>query len=1449
MPGGATAKTRGVAMRILRKGWRVLGPLLVLLLAGCGFGIYQAQLWVSRRLPAYLSQQLGAALGRPVTVGRVSLWPLGAFSVRDIRVPPIAEESAAPLVARQARVYISWWDLLLHRRIRVSELWLDDPRVAATVDLRKPQTGQADAVNKLLSLTRFGLQRLGVQDGQVDVTTILRTGERQPVTARNVDAALDLKPTRYHYRLSASRWSGGGLAASDVLLAGAGDARALTIRRSRARFQGGTLAANGTYVVREGDVAMKVQARELPLSNLAPQIGIPSEWGVRGRLTGLVEVSAASGALRAIDGTLRISRGSVTHSQAVFPWTSASARVEWKPARVTLRDIDVQGNGIRMRGSGTVDGDPDAPLARRPFQARGTVDATRTEAVASLAQLLAFSNPVQGRWGMDRVSVTFDARGTVGRLQAARANGHFQAAGLVLHPTPRGAPLVVRAIEGDLERWPNHLHLRNVRAAAEGLTAKGGLTVYPGEQTRLGRFETNAQVDLTSLATLRQQLPDLPLWRTIDPATPASRGRITFSGGGSTNDPKQAAGTGGFRFQEFTASVPPAAGAPGWKMPVRELTGSLRLKDNRLALNDVSLRSDLFTAAARAVVADPAGRGRLSGTFRVASGRWAELPPLRGRVPKGLSGGTLVVEAALPEQGSGFRVQSSGGAGGQGRMPLDGTAKLTGAVYTGPVGGREKTIRLESSTARFRVAGGRVEVPSYRLVTPLFRTSGHGTGLRQAGADDNWLLRGEGTLVTEDAGALARWASGSTAVEGGSLAARYTFSAPSAAPRQAVVTAKVRLTDAQPRLPAGTLPFGPEDSRIRSLTGTFALRDGALRFDDAVWVARGFRVTGDGSLVNRQLAGSFRLTTPDWQRLAGELARSLPVAGGELTVSGRVAGPVDNLSKVPLRGTVTLRGARLASDRNASVPVEGGVLDLKADVNGPLTRLVGSEVDGTFSLRDLLLPAARPGRERVRMSEARGHFHRSGTRVTLTDLAAAVPGARLTGSGELLNVGTGQAAHRFSFGVSGPSLAGLLPVLAPVPGSASGGRFEGTLELSGTARERIARMEGRASVRDAEWTPPGQKTGLKITLMTAHFTRRGSEAILDNVEFRTPGGQASLAGTLQGLGTPAGERHAVRLTWRLEDASGWAARFLPVPGGFTGGLFTGEAKLSGTAKNPSAAASGSFQLRDTGFMPPQRFLGGPVKPITVRLARGVFTREAGRTVLQDLDLDTTVGKATGQVVAQDGGSARIDARAEITRLDDLVDLWPGFKDRLRGGRGELTLALSGPLRRPRDLAGPVTLIGRNGTLTVAGVDELYAEQPFDELSTRLTLQSGGAVRLEQVRMRGPKANLDGQGLVTVDGRVRGEGKGWFTEQFTKKLVKPRILWPIAKLVGYRRLKSDFKVDGTMADARLHLGITRSLAWKLAIKKKVPEPLRKIALGEAPLWSGEAVGRDRIASSR
>jgi len=1385
--------------------------------------VYRAQRFAAEHLPGYLASQLSAALKRPVTVGAVSFWPLGAFTVHQVTVAAGEGEKEPPLVADRARIHLSWWDLVVHQRVRLRALHVDKAIVRGDLPIEDSEETQTDAAATLRALSDLGLRRIGVHDSSVQLTAWDPSGDPRPVALTGLDVVADLTDDDFEIKGDADQWSGGGFEATKLSIRGVGDKDGIRITRSGATFHGGRLDAKGTYVARGGKAALQVKVKDLPIQTLGPELGIPEEWAVNGNVSGLVEIDAVSGKLERIDGSVDIARGFIQRSQAVLPWQQAHAEVDWSPDTIVLRGINVQGNGISLTGDARIAGDADAPFAQRPYSATGKLSATSAKAVASLTELLAFSQPVPGDWTVEQAAVNFSARGTVGKLDESLATGRFTASGLNL-PTPGSKALLrVENVSGDVERGAERLRVRNIRASTDGLVAQGDLLVTPKQVGKPGSYVTHGKVDFTRLTTLRRQAPDAALWQWIAPALPHSHGVITFQATGPTADPENVTGSGEFRFQEFVLTLPTGVGNERWNAPIREVRGSMALRNEKLAVSGLTLRSDLFHGSGELTLSDLAKRATAAGTVHLVSNRWQELPPIQGRIPKSVTGGALQIDVRLPQ---GAIVAKN---------PVTGKLALTGAAYRLDLKGKQRTLPVESATATFEMTESRIVVPAYRVQSAHFTTSGAGTAAPVPGSE-RWQVHGQGTLSAPDAGLLARTFADSNLIEGGKLTADYVVDAPSDQPANLAMRARVRLTDARPQLPDSSLPFSNEEARIDSLTGTFSLARGASRFEDLVWNAPRFQAKAEGTFNAGILDTKFQLLTRQWREIAAELAKTLPVSGGVLTADGHVRGPIATLAKSPVEGVIALRGARLASDKNASTPVEGGSVDLKANVRGTLERLADSAADGTFALRDIALPPMRKNVMPVLVQYVNGKFQRDGTRILLTGLEASAPGARLTGSGELKGVGTGKASHAFTFEASGPALAAVLPAVAPLPGKATGGRFSGSVRINGTAVQQLASVVGQAEVQDMQWTPPGQTIPFQVDSMTARITRTGENAVVDQARLKLAGGEANLVGSIKGLGTPAGERHSVRVSWHFEDASAWASRLLPIPGWFTGGTFTGNAVIDGSSADPARAASGKFAVTDTGFLPPTKFLGGPVRPILVQSFESPFTRTGGRTTLTALSLKSSVGTATGTVTSDDAGNANLRVRGDIQRLEALVDLWPGFKDRLRGGSGSLDLALNGPLRTPAKLAGTVLIAGRNGALTVENVDPLYAVQPFEEMSLSLVRYSDGRIDVKSARMRGPKANLDGKGVIRANNKLHIEGRAWFTEAYTRQIIRPKILWPLAKLIGKRQIKSAWELDGTVREAKLDLGITDSVLWGLAIKKRVPEPLRKIATGDAPIWS-------------
>src|SRR5207253_9797906 len=103
------------------------------------------------------------------------------------------------------------------------------------------------------------------------------------------------------------------------------------------------------------------------LENLARQVGVPKEWVLGGKLTGSMDLSAATGALQRMQGTITIAPGSITRSRTEFPWQNATAHVDWSPKSVNLSGIARVGKSLRLRGQANVGGPETLPFAERAF--------------------------------------------------------------------------------------------------------------------------------------------------------------------------------------------------------------------------------------------------------------------------------------------------------------------------------------------------------------------------------------------------------------------------------------------------------------------------------------------------------------------------------------------------------------------------------------------------------------------------------------------------------------------------------------------------------------------------------------------------------------------------------------------------------------------------------------------------------------------------------------------------------------------------------------------------------------------------------------------------------------------------------------------------------------------------------------------------------------------------
>lgn len=580
---------------MLRRRWPllILSGAIVVGLAAVGF---RMRALVQDQLPGFLQQRLEAALGRPVVFGRLSVWPNGVW-IENFRVPRAHGESVDPLTAKRLRVSADWWQLLTTRRLRVTAVDLDSAQIRLTQG-----TGAGDQsawTKQVLGLSRAGVERMGLRGASLNV---VKPGGRVVWAAQRVEGDIYPGAGRFRYRARVGRLDTPQASLVAVRLAGSGDARALRLDEGKAGYGGGQFEARGSLDSAGGGLAATVRVRDLSLAGLAPQLGVPKEWAVAGRLTGEVTLDALNNSLRRIDGLVSVSRGSLSHAGSRFPWDTARTHVHWTPAGTVLENVRVTGPGLSLAGAARVATPAGEPLTRGRFTASGELRAVRSTAVAAMSEVLAFRKIMGGRWTADTASVRFKADGTVGDLANASAAGDLSIGTLRFRPDPRGDQILINSVAAKLERTAGRLHLSSIRAQTHGLSLTGEATVTADAPGKPGAFTAEGIADVRELRLLRRAVPKAALWKWIPVASETAGGRVTFRLGGPTAADALVSGAGlwsdgRFEVRDFRLSArTPLPGGGVFLIPVNTARGVFRHRDRRFEATELQIDARTFDA-------------------------------------------------------------------------------------------------------------------------------------------------------------------------------------------------------------------------------------------------------------------------------------------------------------------------------------------------------------------------------------------------------------------------------------------------------------------------------------------------------------------------------------------------------------------------------------------------------------------------------------------------------------------------------------------------------------------------------------------------------------------------------------------------------------------------------------------------------------------------------------
>ena len=1495
-------------MKILQLTLRRRWPLLILsgaLAVGLtGVGLKLRGL-VHDQLPGILQQRLEAALHRPVRFGRLTVWPNGVW-IEDFRVPRAHGESVDPLTAQRLRVSADWWELLTTRRVRVTAVDLDGARLRLTQG-----TGAGDRTawtRQVLGLSAAGMERIGLRGADLN---LLKPDGRVVWAAHHVEGDLFPAADRFSYRARVGQLDTPRASLLAVRLAGSGDARALRLDEGRADYGDGRFEARGALDAAGGGLAATVRVRDLSLAGLAPQLGVPKEWAMVGRLTGEVTVDARDNSLRLVEGLVSVSRASVSRAGSRLPWDTARARVRWTPAGMDLEKVNVTGPGLSLAGSARVATPAREPLPRGRFTAEGELRAHRSTAVAAISEILGFRKLMGGRWTADSASVRFQADGTVGDLAHASATGDLSVGTLRFRPDPRGDQILVDTVSANLERRSGRLHLSSIRAQTHGLSLTGGVTVTAVAPGKPGEFTADGIADVRELRSLRRVVPQAALWKWIPSISDNSRGRVVFRLGGPTAQDDLLGGAGlwsdgRFEVRDFRLSArTPLPGGGVLSVPVNVVQGAFRHRSRRFEATDLRIDARTFDATGQMSWDFSRGRPVVSTDLKLVTKEWRRLPGMPpGALPE-LTGGRL--EATLSVTGEYARLA---------RVPVDGSFRLLNASYTSAHGdGRPLPVR--ELAARFRWVNATLELPYVVLDSPQLVADAAGR-IYSDGSDYHLAL--DIDARSTDSGDLVALVARETRLAKGTARARFHVDAPIGRFVEATVAGSLRLDDVSVLQSVALL--GRQTVEASKVEADFTRHAGRWDVSRMTLESPGLLLSLKGSAGYGAVDAELALESDRW-----EAPEKLPISGGSVSAAGRLraAGPE---SPFTFTGEVRMKGARA---RYASSPlsIAGGSLNVTARGEGPLSKPGDWIRSGELELTQAKVTGTA-GREAI-LGRLAGSFVRDGERYNLTDGRLEFPGLQASASGHWTPAG-----HHLvvSAGASTLDALGFAGLRAPdnfqareynveavldgdrsqliraadlkldlrgarvVLGNAPAQEFD---RVSGSAKYsegtlRLDSLTGKGAagtfLASGEWTKSAHR--LSAEMVVTDLSKLGvtlpegfsaGEVRIAGDVAGTPAelvarseGRVTLAGVGIPFG-PEGSHHLDRVSARF-TTDGKKVQLSEMVGDGPAGRYTGSGEITERAYRLSLF-SALVDPRLARWLVPGTVEGGKLsgtlvleggagKP--VRTASGRFElKDAIYTAPATLELigaRAAVARLAGDYRWESGrtvvsglvlASDVANGAGTLTTADGRGRLQADLSTTDAGRVSDFWPTLAGKLHGakasgkldaqfgPDGITGEIALSATGGKLVLPSVPGEYAEHPIDTASLVLGFQPQ-KLTFTGVTLRGPKGNADGAGAWTSHGPVWAKGKAWFSKSYTSKMIRPSGWGWLAKLAGIRQVKSDFTLGGTSDRVTLNADITKGLLWKFA-KGTVPKEFQAIAAGKAPLWISPVEPATAVASTR
>lgn len=1457
-------------------------------------GFLRLQAEIRAQLPGILQARLEAALHRKVEIGTLHLTPLG-ISVDGVRVFRGASDREDPLVAKRLNVGVDWWTLATERRWQVSGVEAIDARVrltqGATQATDKPWTQQLLALsdsgigrfrvhNASLGLlpasgpstwTAAGvtgelvlgsrqfhydaqLKQLQTHEVQLASMHLVGTGDRDGVTLKEASAKYQGARVRAKGQLKAVRneaavtlqvdhlplgrlatrlgipadWAMHGSLTGEVTV----DARDNALRTVRGNVDitrgslirsGGELPWNSAHarvdwtpaLARLSDV--KVLGNGVTLTangEVALHPGQPftaGEFQVAGNLsasdphsvTQVADLLAfrqlLEGRWKAGSAVVRFqSRGVVDRlAQATSSGHIHVEGLNFQPVAgsetVTVQhlDADLERTGERLAFSevkAKTDGMTVAGEAQLTNEKQGKPAEFLASGAVEVADLSSLRKAVPEaslwKW-VPELSPTANGRlqfrlgGPVGSPSDLWSDGHFEVRDFRVGahaPLPNGGVLSVpvQVASGDFRHAHRRLEVENLALSAQAFQSNGELSIdFTTDQPKL-------VTDLRVQAANWRDLPALP------PNALPQLSNASFEGGlhitGSLKELAKSDVTGHFQLRDATYTAAREGAEP---VPVRELAAQFRwaggatAAERTLELPEIRLDSALLQAKATGTAVPLDGEYTLALDVDAQSsnaGQLAEQFAAPLRLAGGAASAQVKVNAPLRHLET---------------ATLAGSVALTDAEILKPVEPLGlASVELKSLKAAFSGQGPQWQVRELTLDAPGLQASATGQLY--------------GSTVNADVHLKAdRWnAPKSLPLSGGEVELAGKLSGDTARPEALDFAGDVQLHGAHAAyrtaklsLTGGTINATLHGEGAVSTPAQW-MRSGEVVASGAQWSGAGVSSLKIERASTRftQDAGQFQFT--DTVLNAGD---AHVAAVGQWSPQGHSAEITASARDLSTFG-ITLPEALRTGD-----------FQLTGSLRGSAAKPVEAAT-GRLLLHEVRLTGAKlPAQSLTNVSS---QFRFDGERVELNSLTGSGPAGTITGHGMWSRSG-----HQLSLVIAGSDVSRLGVAL---PEGIHIGGYRLQADMSGSGKQLVTAATGNLRLTDTRFNF-GPVAPHHLDRIETALRLDGKRVLLS--DFTAEGA----TGAFTGSGEIAD--HGFRLALTSPRTNPDLVRWL-MPGELEGGSLAGTLVLAGNSSGQLQTAAGHFEFKDGAYSAPETMglLGGSF-PVARLGADYRWERhgEKGRTSLTGIAIDTALGTGTGSLAAADGvGTLTADLISGDTGR--VADRWPVLYAHLRGGTGtgKLQVQFDGTGTR-----GTLAVNARGGTLLLPGEVPEYAQQPVTTMSGILDF-APGKLTFKDVRVRGPKANLDGSGVWIDGGEVSGAGKAWFSKSYTSKLIKPSGFGWLAKLFGLKEIKSDFTLSGTSEQVKLNASITRGLLWKIA-KNQVPKEFQKIATGKSPLW--------------